>query len=124
MPLGVRFGREPSCVRGRLGVRFGREPKCVRGKTVIPRTNMYNVVLWYASCILGLSAIMCDCDSILRMYPMLGLSATSQEMLSTATLLNVIGVVLYIISKTPLVRYSCTHGCHDQDGCNDQHTSI
>ena len=40
------------------------------------------------------------------MYLMFGLSATSQEMLSTAqgaelTLLNVIGVVLYIISKTP-----------------------
>ena len=43
----------------------------------------------------------------------IGLSATSQEMLSTAqgaeyTLLNVIGFVLYIISQTPLVRYTFT----------------
>ena len=41
------------------------EPKCVRGKTVIPRTKVLNVILWDDSCILGLSA-------------------TSQEMLSTA----------------------------------------
>ena len=36
-----------------LGVRFEREPKCVRGKTVIPQTNVYNVILWDDSCILG-----------------------------------------------------------------------
>ena len=70
-----------------LGVRFGREPKCVRGKTVIPRMSVYIVILWDDSCILGLSAFLwrlCDCDSILRMYLMFGLSATSHEMLSTA----------------------------------------
>ena len=74
-----------------LSVRFGREPKCVCGKTVIPRTRVYNVILWDDSCILGLylafsgdALRLCDCDSILRMYLMFGLSATTQEMLSTA----------------------------------------
>ena len=45
-----------------LGVRFGQEPKCVRGKTVIPRTSDYNVILWDDSCILGLSAILWRCS--------------------------------------------------------------
>ena len=45
-----------------LGVRFGREPKYVRGKTVIPGTNVYNVILWDDSCILGLSAILWRCS--------------------------------------------------------------
>ena len=52
---------------------------------------MFNAILWDDLCILGLSAIMSsdalrlyECDSILRMYLMFGLSATSQEMLSTA----------------------------------------
>ena len=44
------------------------------------------------------------------MYIYIRLRATSQKMLSTAqgaeyTLLNVIGLVLYIIYQTPLVRY-------------------
>ena len=45
-----------------LGVRFGREPKCVRGKTVIPGTRVYNVILWDDSCTLGLSAILWRCS--------------------------------------------------------------
>ena len=73
-----------------LGVRFGRDPKCVRGKTVIPRTRDYNVILWDDSCILGLSTILWRCsrtvynNSIHRMYLIFGFSATTQEMLSTA----------------------------------------
>ena len=73
-----------------LGVRFGREPKCVRGKTVIPWTSDCNVILWDNSCVLGLSAILwrCSppvyCNSIQRMNLINGLSATAQEMLSTA----------------------------------------
>ena len=47
------------------------------------------------------------------MYLVFGLSATTQERLSTAqgaeyTLLNVIGVELYILTQTPLVRYRCS----------------
>ena len=45
-----------------LGVRFGREPKCVRGKTVIVRASDCNVILWDDSCILGLSAILWRCS--------------------------------------------------------------
>ena len=73
-----------------LGVRFGREPKCVRGKTVIPRTSDDNVILWDDSCILGLSAILWRCsptvydNSMQPMYLIFGLSATAQEMLSPA----------------------------------------
>ena len=131
MPLGVRFGRGPKCVRGKtviprtrdynvilwddscirsvtsgenrpscaedwdsvrprtevpLGVRFGRDPKCVRGKTVIPRTRDYNVILWDDSCILGLSAILWRCSPTVynngiqchRMYLIFGLSATTR----------------------------------------------
>ena len=73
-----------------LGVRFGRGPKCVRGKMVIPRTSDYNVILCDDSCILGLSVILWRCsptvynNSIQGMYLIFGLSATAQEMLSTA----------------------------------------
>ena len=72
-----------------LGVQFGREPKCVRGKTV-PRTSDCNVILWDESCVLGLSAIIwrCSppvyCNSTQRMNLIIGLSTTAQEMLSTA----------------------------------------
>ena len=80
---------KPSCVRGRWAFGSG-EPKCVRGKTVIPWTKVFNVILWDDLSILGLVLFFGDalrlyeCDSILRMYLMFGLSATSQEMLSTA----------------------------------------
>ena len=50
-----------SCVRGRRAFGSG-EPKCVRGKTVIPRTKVFNVILWDDSCILGLSAILWRCS--------------------------------------------------------------
>ena len=42
------FGSETTelCER-KEGVRFGREPKCVRGKTVIPRTSNVGMIRVY-----------------------------------------------------------------------------
>ena len=52
---------KPSRVSGRRV--FGSyEPKCVCGKTVIPRTKVFNVILWDDSCILDLSAILWRCS--------------------------------------------------------------
>ena len=52
MPLGcsVRARTEFVCAEG--GLRFGREPKCVRGKMVIPWTIIY-IQCWNDSGISG-----------------------------------------------------------------------
>ena len=52
---------KPSCVSGRWVFDLG-EPKCVRRKTVIPRTKVFNVILWDDLGILGLSAILWRCS--------------------------------------------------------------
>ena len=62
----------------------------MRGKTVIPRTNSWNVVLLDYVCILAyvlLSGDALHCMNVIVYYGYIfrfGLSATSQEMLSTA----------------------------------------
>ena len=53
--------KQPSCVHGRKEFGSG-ENRSVRGKTVIPRTMMYDVMLWDDSSILGLSAILWRCS--------------------------------------------------------------